>query len=232
MSARDSYRFVTPSLQLVADWAQPREVPRSVEAAIRDEVAQILRKTQPFLSGMVDVKVVSNDVHNYINIRVKNIHNHMIFFKEYLDARKARTVVCFYMSDKFEPYVIITILNQFGERVEAIEPRHVDYLVESIQEFKTKFGIQDEQYHYTGLAERKDTFGNTAVALHNKGHSMNFHVKMRIGTAMYVDQMPVMRLLSVGALKGLDPVRYNYSRTGVSWARVLQQIRRECGPEQ
>jgi len=231
MSARGSYRFVTPSLELVPEWGRPRDVPRNIEYAIKEEVFEILRETQPFLSGMVDVKLVSNPEHNYINIRLKNIHNHMIFFKEYTDAKKSRNVVCFYMSDKFEPYVIITILNQFGDRIEAIEPKHVDYLVESIQEFKVKFGIKEELYHYTGLDERKDTFGNANVALHNKGHSMNFHVKMRIGTAMYVDRMPIMRLLNVSSLKVLDPIRYNYSRSGVPFASVLQQLRKEAGLE-
>ena len=228
-------KYVTEDLQLIPEWGQPRPVPFQVQQAIRTEVLAVLRERNRFVSGIVDIKIVSNPEHNYINLRLRQHHNHMIHYEEFKGERRSEdndvppSVVCFYMSDKFEPYVIITILDEFGERITALEPKHIAYLSTALGNFKKRYGISEESYHYTGLDERHETFSNEAVDNQNRGHSMNFHLKMRIGTAMYLHQMPIMRLLNVSELKDLDPIRYNYSRSGVSYEEIMKKFKQEVG---
>lgn len=66
--------------------------------------------------------------------------------------------------------------------------------------FMSRFGIASESYHYTSLAERRKTDAFVAAggaALRSKAHSSDFHLKMRVATAMIKDLLPVFTLFDL-----------------------------------
>lgn len=140
---------------------------------------------------------------------------------------------CFFTSDKIEPYIIITATHQSG-RLQRLTTAQLGHLTHAIEAFKRKFGIDREQYHYTGLGERESTeafvrAGGADQA--SKAHSSHFHLKMRISTAMCLDVLRVLRLVDLARMReALEPVRYNYSRESLGWDAVLALMRADALP--
>jgi hypothetical protein len=96
---------------------------------------------------------------------------------------------CFFLSDKLEPFVIVTAVDPAAGKLHRLTHAQVDDLQAALRAYKDRYGVSDESYHYTALAERDDTeafsrAGGAAAA--NKAHSAHFHLKMRIATSMCV----------------------------------------------
>jgi hypothetical protein len=147
-------------------------------------------------------------------------------------VEKSGCLFGFYASDKIEPYVIITALAPEGGKIFKLTTAQLNHLIDAIAEFKRKFGISNEMYHYTPVSERQETdrFVNTGGAdLKSKAHSTHFHLKLRIASAMYADTTSVLKLINFNRIKSeLEPVRYNYNRESVDWATALAAMKVDC----
>lgn len=198
--------YVNDRLELINGW-NTKDL-RGHLPQIKAQIKAILLRRRPVLAGMTEVKIVSNERKNLINLRVLPMYQTLLHF-ECID----QDYYCFFLSDKFEPFMIITIVDgTTGERRVAITEKHVRTLLVVIRRFKDKYGITGESYHYTGLEERLDTAGN-GVANSMKSHSKNFHLKMRISKGMLQHHMPINRLLEVDRLcVELEPVQYAFTR--------------------
>lgn len=139
---------------------------------------------------------------------------------------------CFLLSDKLEPFIIITLLCPRRGKLRRLARAQVGELAAALQAFRERFGIADETYHYTPLQEREETdaFASAGgVAMSSKAHSSHFHLKMRIATAMYRQRFPVLQLFDFDALRaGVDHVRHNYARETHPWAIVVREIERDA----
>ena len=95
---------------------------------------------------------------------------------------------CFFLSDKLEPFVIITAVHPVEGKLHRLTHAQVDDLQAALRAFKDRHGVHDETYHYTSLAERDEaevfSRAGGAAAKASKAHSAHFHLKMRIATAM------------------------------------------------
>lgn len=135
---------------------------------------------------------------------------------------------CFFLSDKLEPFIIVTALHPTHGKLGRLTAAHVEGLRVALHAFKERHGIHDETYHYTPLTEREQTEAfhrGGGAAAHNKAHSAHFHLKMRVATAMYRLRFPVLGLFDFDRLRAAcEPVRYNYARETVPLARVMAAI--------
>ncbi len=113
------------------------------------------------------------------NVRVRAEYATMLF------QRPLRGVhYCFFLSDKLEPYIIVTAVDPVRGRLPRLTLAQTADLREALDLFKTRYGITSETYHYTPAEERADAAAHCGGALHAKAHSAHFHLKMRIATAM------------------------------------------------
>jgi transcriptional regulator of heat shock response len=81
------------------------------EWRVKEQTLERLSAIQPLLSEIMDVKLVVQPRKNMINIRVKPEYATLVWHKELEGVR-----YCFFMSDKLEPYIIITALSATGTR--------------------------------------------------------------------------------------------------------------------
>lgn len=143
----------------------------------------------------------------------------------------------FHLSEKLEPYVIIIAIHPRHGKLHWLDPTQLGHLEEALGEFKAKFGIHGESYHYTALAERQatDAFVRSGAApTTSKAHSSDFHLKMRVATGMVKDRLPVLGLFNFDAVRTrVEPIRYNFSRENMSWPDVKAILLTETsGPSQ
>ncbi len=78
---------------------------------MKEQTLERLSAIQPLLSEIMDVKLVVQPRKNMLNIRVKPEYVTLMWHLE-LDTVR----YCFFMSDKLEPYIIITALTASGTR--------------------------------------------------------------------------------------------------------------------
>lgn len=215
------YSYIAPNLSLLPPYNQGSLSP-STQRDIRDEVLTRLAELEPLNATILEVKVVCKASRNFINLRIRPEYIPLLFFE-----RCEETYFCFFMSDKLEPFVIITALHPFFGRLEQLSEKQLHHLTNSVAKFKTKFGITAESYHYTPLTERKET-ASSGVARENQSHSRHFHLKMRIGTPMLRATMQVTQLINLDALrKEAEPVIANYSRECMDWAQVFAEMKKD-----
>lgn len=63
----------------------------------------------------------------------------------------------------------------------------------------------------------------------NKAHSTDFHLKIRIGTRMYMDMLPVFTLLRLSVLREhIEPVQYNFTRETQAWDDTRATLMKEA----
>ena len=86
------------------------------ERCVKEQTIERLRAIQPLLSEIMDVKLVVQPRKNMLNIRVKPEYVTLMWHKE-LDGVR----YCFFMSDKLEPYIIVTALSASGSRCIALQ---------------------------------------------------------------------------------------------------------------
>lgn len=134
----------------------------------------------------------------------------------------------FHLSEKLEPYVIIIVICPVQGKLHWLTRTQIDGLGEAINEFKGKFGIKGESYHYTSLAERRttDAFVKAGGAnIKSKAHSSDFHLKMRISSAMLTDFLRIMRMFDFNSVRQkVEPVRYNFSRENVTYNEAREVL--------
>jgi len=218
--------YVDDRLQLVNGW-DTRPIDRETEMQIKAQIKGKLFAQSPVLASMTEIKIVVNSRRNFINVRVHRDYQTLLYFEEF-----EGDYFCFFLSDKFEPFMIITVVSgTTGERLVNISARHVTFLFQAIGRFKEKYGIQGESYHYTGIEERLETHAGGGN-VHTKSHSKNFHVKMRISKGMLQERMPINRLLKVEKLcLELEPIKYAFTRKTVTLEALrfslLQEIKEE-----
>ncbi|EGD72693.1 hypothetical protein PTSG_04422 [Salpingoeca rosetta] len=207
------------------------DLSRDVKWQVRNDALARLDAVDPILRHVLEVKVVRNQRRNFLNLRVRQDYATLIF--QHPGADNVR--YCFFISDKLEPFITITVLSPDEGKLGRLTAQQVVELEEGITRFKTRFGIVGESYHYTPLQERRETdefVRQTSVDRASKAHSTHFHLKMRIATEMYKDKFPVLQLMNFDSMRRtLDHIKYNYSRTTVPWDRVKAQIQHDAIPE-
>lgn len=198
----------------------------NLQSRIEEDAKIALSLIDPLLYHTMAIKVVKNPRRNFINVRVKDDYVGLLFHKQIEGI-----FYCFFISDKLEPFIIITAVHPEIGKLPTLTNGQVTHLREAIIAFKDKYGIAQETYHYTGLGERKatDEFSRAGhCSGRNRSHSSHFHVKMRIATEMYKQRFPVLNLFDFDVLRQrVEPVGYNYTRETVSFDTVMMQIRQD-----
>lgn len=195
--------------------------------AVLQQARERLRARGPFAEHLLEVRLVRDAPRNFLNVRVR--HDFVTMMHHF--ARGAQ-LYCFMMSDKFEPFVVVTVLDAQRGKLHALSAGQVADLEAALRSFKTRFGIEGESYHYTGLRERA---GGGGGAARQRAHSRHFHLKMRVGTRMMLECLPSLRVLAptaadVQGWKTLDAVRHQYGRPTLEWAAARELILRDAGP--
>eukprot|EP00041_Stephanoeca_diplocostata_P027323 m.750412 g.750412 ORF g.750412 m.750412 type:complete len:264 (-) comp23157_c0_seq14:729-1520(-) len=189
---------------------------------IKDQAVERLASIKPILRFTMEVKVVTNERRNFINTIIKKEYITLIFEKTVPETHSMLSF-CFFLSDKIEPYAIITAVNHHTGRLRQLNQAQFDQLCAAINDFKTRFGVVGESYHYTSLAERDGTDSFVArggASRQQKSHSSHFHLKMRIASGMLLQRLPVHALLDLDVLRQkVEPVKYNYTRTSRTTSR-------------
>jgi hypothetical protein len=73
-----------------------------------------------------------------------------------------------------------------------------------LEEFRAKFAIHGESYHYTCYAERAATDAFVAgggASTRSKAHSSDFHLKIRVSSRMYCDRLRIFRCFDFARVK-------------------------------
>lgn len=107
---------------------------------------------------------------------------------------------CFFVSNKFEPYLIVTVVNPTDGPLVKLTPLIVKDLQNSVNSFIASHKIVNETYHYTTLAERMGT-KNDGFDNSNKSHSVKFHLKLRVPSDFIPMHMKSMQMLQLGQLR-------------------------------
>jgi len=225
---RDELDMVTETVELAERLRQGRLSAEEIKE-IQRQALERLGAHDPLLRQTLDVKVVCNPRRNFLNLTVR---------REYVTLCHSDALggiyFCYFVSDKLEPFVIVTAVDPLQGRLTRLTCRQVDDLVRSRDSFKHKFGVANETYHYTPLSERieSDDFARAGgLAAETKGHSSNWHLKIRVATQMVTHLLPVFALLNITALRTqLEPVRYNFTRETLPWEDVYKQILNDAIP--
>lgn len=193
---------------------------------IKQQTLERISRTDPILRVILEVKIAKNQRRNFINVRVRNDFV-TLCYHEVLNGM----FYCYTMSDKLEPFVIVTVVDPLLGKLEKLSRQQLADLEMSLERFRRKFGVQNEKYHYTPLKERRETdkfvaSGGTSSA--NKAHSSHWHLKIRVATAMCCHLLPIMNTFNLRLLsQTADPVIYNYSRECVGWESVRTAMEAE-----
>eukprot|EP01116_Phalansterium_solitarium_P005005 TRINITY_DN1625_c1_g2_i1.p2 TRINITY_DN1625_c1_g2~~TRINITY_DN1625_c1_g2_i1.p2 ORF type:complete len:279 (-),score=107.82 TRINITY_DN1625_c1_g2_i1:133-969(-) len=218
--------LVTESVELIPSMATGYLAPQQQET-IRRQVVERLAARDPMLRHVMEVKIVCNQRRNFINISVRKDYV-TLCYQEHHEG----IYYCFFLSDKIEPFVTITAVHPDDGKLHRLTRSQVVALARTIDNFKAKFGISGESYHYTGLRERQETdefVDSGGTQRGNKAHSSHFHLKLRVSTKMTPDRLPVYQLFDLGALReAVEPVRYNFSRTTLPWNEVYPLLMQDA----
>ncbi|KAH3745752.1 hypothetical protein Pelo_12833 [Pelomyxa schiedti] len=215
--------YLNDALELAPEVASGA-VDRDFINVLQSQAIQRLSARDPLLRHVLDVKVVCNQRRTFINFTIK---------KEYMGMCHCDVIdnlrFCYFISDKLEPYVILTVVDPQVGRLHRLTKAQVGHLAQSLEKFRVRFGISNETYHYTPLRERQetDTFVRTGDKRGipppgTKAHSSHFHLKIRVATKMLEARMPIYSLLNIGALReAVEPVKYSFSRVSLDWEATL-----------
>ena len=130
----------------------------------------------------------------------------------------------FHLSDKFEPFCIIIAIDRDEGKLVVLSKQQISDMEQAVTNFKKKYGIANESYHYTPWSERQatDTFvRGGGASMKSKAHSTDFHLKMRIGSRMYRGKFGIFNSFDFERIKQrVEPVMYNCSRDCFPWAEI------------
>ena len=240
---------MTEKVELVPEWARGAvegERAPLLDAAridrVRREALARLAAINPLLPFALEVKVVSNPRRNFINLVVRREY---VTLCHHTVDRATDTIFCYFLSDKLEPFVIVTALPARGSQA-AVEGRdgrlaqlsvaQTKALAESVAQFRERFSLQGETYHYTGLEERREDSrfarSSGALGMGCKAHSSNWHLKIRVPSSMCAAFLNIWDLLGIRSLdKLIEPVHYNFTRETLTWDAVYEQLLRDARQE-
>eukprot|EP00211_Chloroparvula_japonica_P016445 CAMPEP_0119120052 /NCGR_PEP_ID=MMETSP1310-20130426/1272_1 /TAXON_ID=464262 /ORGANISM="Genus nov. species nov., Strain RCC2339" /LENGTH=215 /DNA_ID=CAMNT_0007109515 /DNA_START=103 /DNA_END=750 /DNA_ORIENTATION=+ len=193
---------------------------RNLQFAIKNEAKAVLFTINPLLSHISEIKVVCNPRRNFLNMIVKQDFQDMIYKQSDGDGNHC----CFFLSNKFEPFVIVIILNDREGRLTYLNSQTVELLKEAILKFKAHFQIQSEGYYYTQTAERhREAKGFNAS---NRSHSHDFHLKIRIATQMLVDHMKIYDVINLPEHRNtVEIFRYQFNNRKLdTYEEVMKKI--------
>lgn len=215
-----NFKYVTENIELVPS-LKTGFIQRRTQDEIKQEAIDRLAMVDPLFKHVLEIKIVTNPRRNFINVMIKKEYLPLVFFE-----RHGSVYFCFFLSDKLEPFAIITALHVDNGRLIKLNKDQLDNLTTAVNNFKKKFGITMESYHYTSLAERESTERDTTQGnIHraNKSHSRHWHLKMRVATGMCQEKLPILKMLNLNlAREKIEPVTYNYSRETVSWDEIFK----------
>lgn len=210
------YEYLNTDLSLKKDFVNARLNPATRDS-IRKEAVDKLTKIDPIAKHIYDVKIVTNPRKNFINIRVKAEYSTLLFHSFYNGI-----YYCFFLSDKLEPFVIVTALDPVDGRLVKLNAYQVTDMDKAVTDFRTKYGIANETYHYTSLRERQETDKFSGATSDTKSHSSHWHIKIRIATAMYKKCFPVLNIIDFEKQrKEIEPIRYGYERECITYEQLL-----------
>jgi hypothetical protein len=218
---------VLPNLQLIPKYRTGRIHP-AVQEEINDDALRQLDQVDPILRHILEIKVVCNPRRNFINLSIRKDYLTLIYQEK---VKNNEVTFCFFLSDKLEPFVIITALEPKQGKLKQLRKNHLIELGAIIANFKNKYGIAKESYHYTPLHERNETDDHTRngiIRSKNKSHSSHWHLKMRVATAMMKEKLPIFQLFDIETVKQkVEPVQYNYSRETKTWEQVYAEMEKD-----
>lgn len=219
------FKYTTETVELVPN-LRSGFIQRWMQDKIKEEALLRLSAVDPLFKHIMEIKIVMNPRRNFINVVIKKEYIPLIFFERHGDV-----FYCFFLSDKLEPFAIITALHIHQGRLIRLSEDQLDDLKVAVDNFKKKFGITMETYHYTSLAERETTekdFKDGNVSRSNKSHSRHWHLKMRVATGMCQEKLPILKMLNLNnAREKIEPVKYNYSRETVTWDDIFRVMKDE-----
>ena len=127
---------------------------------------------------------------------------------------------------------IAIVIDRNKGKLVRLSAAQLNDLESALDEFKKKYGIANEQYHYTPYAERAQTDAfvqGGGATMKSKAHSTDFHLKIRISSKMYTDRFPIFTSFDFGKIRReVEPVMYNFSRETVPWAQIKSVIMEEA----
>eukprot|EP00048_Salpingoeca_helianthica_P024365 m.31828 g.31828 ORF g.31828 m.31828 type:complete len:515 (-) comp9346_c0_seq1:30-1574(-) len=130
-----------------------------------------------------------------------------------------------HLSDKLEPFAIACAIHPAHGLLVRLTRAQVEDLTAVLGEFKRKYQIVGETYHYTTLEERlkTDEFTRRAgVGVQSKAHSTDFHLKIRVPTLLCRNTLSILHLVDFARMRtDLEPIAYQYSRDTLAWDQVL-----------
>jgi hypothetical protein len=222
------YRYINADLSLRQEWVNADiKFNRPVQDDIRAECLDALGQRNSLLRFVTNIKIVCNPRKNCVNMIVKQDYQDMIFHRS---DRANGNHCCVFLSNKFEPFVIIVILSEAeGGRVTFLDQSMFELLKETVRDFKQRFGIVQEGYYYTPTAERhREASG---YARENRSHSHNFHIKLRIASRMLMEHFQIYDVLGLDSLRGsIEVLRYQFEdRVLQSFEQVMSQVQSDFG---
>lgn len=245
----EEHWVVTPGVELVPEWGRgSAEGARApvLDAAqidlVRRQALARLEAVNPLLPFALEVKVVCNPRRNFINLVVRREYVTLCF---HTVDRATATVFCYFLSDKLEPFVIVTALPAHGcaaaregrdGRLARLTVAQTHALDRSVAEFRRRYRLEGESYHYTGFAERREDSAfaraSGALGMGCKAHSSNWHLKIRVPTSMCAAYLNIWKLLSISDLRTtVEPVKYNFTRETLPWKTVFEQLLNDAIPD-
>ena len=199
--------LVSDALELLPAFRHAELTPAGRRAAAA-QAAAVVRAHDPLLAQLLDVRVVTTrrgaELTNHVNLRVAAPYTTMLHHERASTPSGDEVGFCFLVSEQLEPIVIVVAVHGRLGRLERLEPALVPALEVAIQQFKTRFGLQNENYAYTCLRDRQ------AAA---SCHSRHFHLKIRIPTEMYLRLFPAAQVLgnNVACLRrALEPFKQRW----------------------
>ena len=224
-NSHHSFRYITPELELNQIYkTKDLRSDRNLQDQITQECYRALREKNPLLATITNIKIVCNPRKNFINMIVKQDYQDMVFHKS--DQTKENHC-CFFLSNKFEPYVIVIILNNSLGRLTYLDQNCFQLLQSAIHEFKHHHQLSGEGYYYTATKERHNEAKGFQAK--NRSHSHDFHMKIRISTQMLVDKMAIYQIVNLQSIRReLEVLRYQFEgRELLSYDAVMKIIQND-----
>ena len=226
-SAPDGLRYINTDLSLKQEWAENKQLrnDKHTQNLIRDESLIALKLHNPILPFITNIKIVCNPRRNFINMIVKQEYQDMVFLKSAHGMH-----CCFFMSNKFEPFVIVILLSeQLGRRMVYLDKAAMGLLEGAVAEFKERYQIQNEGYYYTQTNVRHaEAQGFNSQ---NRSHGHDFHMKIRISSHMLIDKMPIYKVVNLNRIRSeLEVLRYQFENRQLDdWNTVKFKIKEDFG---
>jgi hypothetical protein len=174
--ATQMFTALAPTLRLLLKPGPLREVIHAVETLPPTDVYDAMTAIEPALAHFVQ----RGRNGGYPELALYYLAT--IYVAELHDV-----VYDVHLSDKFEPFAVVSATHRQHGKLLRLDSRQLADLEEVLHGFRRKYSISGETYHYTSFEERMATDAFVAGGGANrksKAHSSDFHLKIRISSAM------------------------------------------------